>query len=254
MTQYVFGSGTMIAKRTDVANTPPYMFGVLQDVTLDFDQKLESLIGQYKVAVALGDGELKITGKAKMARWQATLPANLLTGVGLTSGSMPELPLTGESHTVPAVSGPYTVTVTNSSLVPLEDLGVFYQSNGVQLAPAASASGAGIYSFVPSTGVYTFNVADASVAVWIYYSWLAASGQELVYPNQLMGTSPVFELYLKNTTANYGVTKDFVLKLNACKASKLSVPINNQKFAIADFDFQAMADASNNVFTLGSTE
>ena len=254
MTQYVFGSGTMIAKRTDVTLQPPYMFGVLQDVTLDFDQKLEDLYGQYKVAVALGDGALKITGKAKMARWQATLPANMLCGVSLTTSAMPELPLTGESHSIPAPSGPYTVTVTNSALTPLDDLGVFYQSNGVQLTPAASASAQGIYSFNASTGVYTFNAADASTAVWIYYSWAAASGNELVYPNQLMGTSPVFELYLKNSTANFGVTKDFVLKLNACKSSKLSIPVNNQKFAITEFDFQAMADASNNVFTLGSTE
>ena len=252
MSQYLFGTGTMIAKRTDVANQPPYMFGVLQDISIDFDQKLESLVGQNKVAVALGDGELKITGKAKMARWQNTLPANMLIGQALTTGS-PQLPLTGESGTVPATST-YTITVINSALVPLEDLGVYYQATGIQLTPVASGPTVGQYAFNPTTGVYTFAAADASAKVWLYYSWAAASGQDLVYANPLMGSSPVFEVYLKNSSPSFGVPKDFVLKLNACKASKLSIPFSNEKFAVQEFDFQAMADASGNVFTLGTTE
>lgn len=253
MTQYNFATGTLIAKRTDVVNTPPYMFGVLQDISLDFDQKLESLLGQYKVAVGLGDGELKITGKAKMARFQNTLIQNILTGVSNTTGLL-EMPLTGESATIPAPSGPYTYQVTNHTLTPLEDFGVFYQSNGVQLTPVASGPTTGQYSFVASTGTYTFAAADASLAVWIYYTYTAASGLQTVYANQLMGSSPVFEIYFKNATPNFGVAKDFTLKLNACKSSKLSLPFSNQKYAIQEFDFQAMADASNNVFTLGSTE
>ena len=57
MTQFVFGSGTLIMKRTDLANTPPALLGTLQDLTIDFDRKIESLLGQYNVAVALGGGE-----------------------------------------------------------------------------------------------------------------------------------------------------------------------------------------------------
>jgi hypothetical protein len=252
MSQYPFASGTLIAKRTDVSNTPPYMFGVLQDITLDWDQKLEELFGQYKMPVALGDGPLKITGKAKFARFQLTGLANLFTGTSITSSTMPELPLTGESHTIPTT--PYQVTVTNSTLTPLEDLGVFYQSNGVQLTPVASGPTVGQYAFNAATGVYTFAAADTGLAVWTYYSWVATSGQEIVYSNQLMGSAPVFEVYFMNRSPNFGVNKDFVLKLNACKSSKLALPFNNQKFAISEFDFTAMADSSNNGWTLGSTE
>src|SRR5271169_2103105 len=103
MTAYAFGTGTLIAKRTDTANTPPFLFGVLQDVSLDFDQKLESLVGQNKVAVALGDGELKITGKAKFARLQMTLMSNLFTGQSSVAGTL-EMVSTGEAATVPSSS------------------------------------------------------------------------------------------------------------------------------------------------------
>ena len=64
MTQYAFGSGTLIGKRTDVTGTPPALLGTLQDVSLDFDRKIETLLGQYNMAVAAGGGEFKITGKA----------------------------------------------------------------------------------------------------------------------------------------------------------------------------------------------
>jgi len=252
MTAYAFGTGTLIAKRTDVTNTPPFMFGVLQSVSLDFDQKLESLTGQNKVAVALGDGELKITGKAKFARLQMTLFSNLQTGIASTTGAL-EMVSAGESATVPATS-PYTYVVANASLTPLEDFGVFYQSSGIQLTPVASGPAQGQYSFNTSTGTYTFASGDASAAVYVYYTYTATGGNKLVYANPLMGTAPVFELYFRTTTSNYGVAKDVTIKLNACKSSKLSLPFANQKFTIPEFDFQAMADASGNVFTLSTTE
>lgn len=252
MTAYAFGTGTLIAKRTDTANTPPFLFGVLQDISLDFDQKLESLVGQNKVAVALGDGELKISGKAKFARLQMTLLSNLLIGQSTTTGTL-EMTSTGEAAAVPA-SSPYTYVVTNASLTPLEDFGVFYQSSGIQLTPVASSPSTGQYAFNASTGTYTFAAGDTTAAVYIYYTYTTTAGNKLVYSNLLMGSSPVFEVYFKTTTSNFGVAKEVTIKLNACKSSKLSLGFTNQKFTIPEFDFQAMADASGNVFTLSMTE
>jgi hypothetical protein len=159
----------------------------------------------------------------------------------------------GESASVPA-SSPYTYVVANASLTPLEDFGVFYQSNGIQLTPVASGPTAGQYSFNVSTGTYTFAAADAGAGVYVYYTYTSSTGNKLVYANPLMGSSPVFEIYFKTTTSNFGVTKDVTIKLNACKSSKLALSFSNQKFAIPEFDFQAMADAAGNVFTLTTTE
>src|SRR5579884_3349164 len=91
MTQFAFGSGTLIGKRTDVTGAPPCLLGTLQDVSIDFDRKIEFLLGQYNMAVAAGGGEFKITGKAKFARLQATTINNLFLGQTLTSSGMLEM-------------------------------------------------------------------------------------------------------------------------------------------------------------------
>ena len=132
MTQFAFGSGTLIGKRTDVSGTPPCLLGTLQDVSIDFDRKVETLFGQYNTAVAAGGGEFKITGKAKFARLQAAQINNLFLGQTLTANSMLEM-TTGETDTV--ASG--AVTVANSATF-AEDFGVFYVATGVQLTPVAS--------------------------------------------------------------------------------------------------------------------
>ena len=82
MTQYAFGSGTLIGKRTDVANTPPALLGTLESVSLDFDRKVEFLLGQYNMPVAAGGGEFKIAGKAKYARLQANQINQYRVGLG----------------------------------------------------------------------------------------------------------------------------------------------------------------------------
>ena len=249
MTQYTFGSGTLIGKRTDVANTPPALLGTLQDISVDFDRKLETLLGQYNFPVAIGGGEFKITGKAKFARLQATQLNNLFLGQTLTAASTLEM-TTGEAATTATTS----FTVTNGSTF-TEDFGLFYAATGIQLTPVASAPAAGQY--IPGAvgvGTYTIAAGDENVALLVYYQYTLSSGNKIALANQLMGPVPVFEIALKESFTYFGVAKDIVLKLNACCSSKLSLPFANQKFTIAEMDFQAFADASNNIGTIGMTE
>lgn len=246
MTQFAFGSGTLIGKRTDMTGTPPCLLGTLQDVSLDFDRKIETLLGQYSMAVAAGGGEFKVTGKAKFARLQAAQINNLFLGQTLSANSMLEM-TTGESATV--VSG--AVTVANSSAF-VEDYGVFYATTGVQLSPVASAPAQGQYSV--ASGVYTFNSADNGAVLLIYYSYTVASGNKISLANQLTGPLPLFEISLKETFNYFGASKDLCVKLNACVSSKLSLPFSNQKFTVAEFDFQAIADSSNNIGTISLSE
>jgi hypothetical protein len=249
MTQFSFGSGTLISKRTDITGTPPALLGTLQDVSLDFDRKIEMLLGQYNMAVAAGGGEFKIAGKAKFARLQAAQINNLFLGQTLTANSMVEM-TTGETDTVTAAA----VSVANGATF-LEDFGVFYASSGVQLVPVAASPVQGQY-IAPSGsgGTYTFNSADNGAAVVIYYSYSITSGNKITLANQLTGPLPMFEVSLKETFNYFGTSKDIVIKLNACVAPKLSLPFSSQKFTVAEFDFQAIADASNNIGTISLTE
>jgi hypothetical protein len=250
MTQFVFGSGTLILKRTDVLNTPPALLGTLQDLTIDFDRKIEGLLGQYNVAVALGGAELKITGKAKFARLQSTQANNLFFGQTLTTPSMLEMAV-AETDSVTAAA----VTVANHTGF-VEDLGVFTAA-GVQLMPVTVTPVAGV-SYIPGAagaGAYSFATGDNGISYSIYYSYTeTASGNQIALANQLQGSMPTFEVYAKESFNYLGTTKDLVLKLNACASSKLSLPFSNSKFSIAEFDFQAQADASNNWGTLSISE
>jgi hypothetical protein len=250
MTQFAFGSGTLIAKRTDISGTQPCLLGTLQDISIDFDRKVETLLGQYNVPVAAGGGELKISGKAKFARLQATQINNLFLGQTLTATGMLEM-TTGESDTV--ASG--AITVANGASF-VEDFGVFNAATGVQLTPVSTSPVAGVSYVAPSgpPGSYTFATGDNGVGYLIYYSYTTASGNKVTLVNQLMGPVPLFEISMKETFSYFGANKDLVIKLNACFSPKLSLPFSNQKFAIAEFDFQAIADAANNVGTISLSE
>jgi hypothetical protein len=250
MTQFAFGSGTLIAKRTDISGTQPALLGTLQDISIDFDRKIETLLGQYSTAVAAGGGEFKITGKAKFARLQAAQINNLFLGQTLTTSGMLEM-TTGESDIV--ASG--AITVANGANF-VDDFGVFNAATGVQLTPVASSPTAGV-SYVPpsgSPGTYSFATGDNGVTYLIYYSYTTTSGNKIALSNQLMGPVPMFEVSLKETFNYFGTNKDLLIKLNACFSPKLSLPFSNQKFAIAEFDFQAIADASNNIGTISLSE
>ncbi len=249
MTQFAFGSGTLIGKRTDITGTPPCLLGTLDTVSIDFDRKIETLLGQYNTAVAAGGGEFKITGKAKFARLQATQINNLFLGQTLTANSMLEM-TTGEADTVASAA----VTVANGSTFG-EDFGVFYSTSGVQLTPVTASPIQGQY-VAPSgsPGTYTFNSADNGAGVLVYYSYTITSGNKISLANQLTGPLPMFEISLKETFSYFGTSKDLLVKLNACVSPKLSLPFSNQKFAVAEFDFPAIADAANNIGTISLSE
>jgi hypothetical protein len=154
---------------------------------------------------------------------------------------------TGETDAV--ASG--AVTVANSASF-VEDYGVFYAASGTQLTPVTSSPAQGQYSV--ASGVYGFNTADNGASVLIYYSYNVSSGNKISLANQLAGPLPMFEVALKETFNYYGTAKDLVVKLNACVSSKLSLPFSNQKFTVAEFDFQAIADAANNIGTISLSE
>jgi hypothetical protein len=252
MTQYSFGSGTLILKRTDVANTQPALLGTLQDNSIDFDRKIETLLGQYNTAVAVAGGEFKISGKAKFARLQATQMNNLFLGPNATqTAALNLITATGENGTV-ATSA---ITVSNGATF-VEDLGVFTAA-GVQLTPVASGPVAGV-SYVPgvaATGTYTFNASDDAVVYTIYYRYTtSSSGNQLALANALQGPLPTFELNFQEQFVYFGTNKIINVKLNACFSPKLSLPFTTGKFNVSEMDWQAIADASNNIGYISLTE
>lgn len=244
--QVFFGVGNLTLTRTDVANSTPTKFGVIQDCEIDFDFTNKMLIGQSQFPVDVARGEGKITGKAKIANILARGINDAFFGQTLGAGTGGVLYVASEAHTVSGT----TQQVTNHVGF-IADQGVFYASSGLQLTQVASGSpAAGTYSVVPSTGTYTFNAAD-EVALLFNYTYQATSGaSEISIANQLMGTSPVFSMLLNAPYKGNAMT----ISLNAAISTKLTFPLKNADYAINDFEFSAYADAAGNLGTITLTQ
>lgn len=245
MSQYVFGTGQLFA--TPVGGGAPLRFGALQDVSVDFSGDIKQLFGQYQYALDNARGKTKIEWKASSGNIDAEAFNQIFFGETLDAGD--ELvQVINEAGAVPAMAA-YEVTVTNAANFVM-DLGVFYAASGLPLKQVAAGSEAtGAYS-VSAGGVYTFAVGDASAAVLLNYLYeSAATGGSLEISNQLMGTTPKFQLVLSQIYDG----KNFTLLLYSNVADKLSLPLKQDDYLIAELSGQAMADAANRVARLTTT-
>jgi hypothetical protein len=236
-----FASASMFAVRNDSnagSNPTPVQFGVLQKGEVKFAGTNKELFGQYQFPQDVARGPVKVTGKATSAQLFSNY-FDLFFGQGVTIGAGTAFAL-NEAHSIPAPSGPYTVTTTNSGNF-AADWGVRYAATGIPFQHVASLTAAGQYTY--SAGVYTFDAADASAAVQISYEYTSTAPNELILANQLMGSTPTFSLVVPTSYKG----NIFNIHLNACISESLSFPFSNQDYSIPEFDFQAYADASNNL-------
>jgi hypothetical protein len=247
--QLSFGSGAVWGERTDVTGSGigPRQFGVLQDIEIDFDWTDKELYGQLQFPVAIARGQGKISGKAKFAQILGLLYSDIFFGVTPATGQFAVSQL--EAATVPATT-PYTVTPANAASYN-DDLGVSYAGSGGRFTRVTTPSAAGQYSVNFANGVYTFSAADASAAVLISYTYnIATSGSKLTLTNQPMGITPTFKATFYTAYNGSGTA----LRLNACTATKLSLPTKLDNWTISELDFMAFADASGTIGYLSTVE
>lgn len=236
---FSFGSGVLQGFRTDVANSTPVNFGLVQEVTADWNFDLKEGYGQYQMPVVIARGKGKMTFKAKALRISGLAFANFFFGISAATGQVATS--FAESGTIPAT--PYAVTVANSATF-VDDLGVVAFTTGLPLTKVASGPTTGQYSV--SAGVYTFAAADTTKVMLISYTYtISATGQKIVVTNQLLGTTPTFQANLYSTFQSLPLT----VKLPNCVSGKLGFSTKLDDYAMPDFEFSAFADASGNVAT-----
>ena len=244
--QVLFGAGNLTLTRTDVANSTPTKFGVLQSVEIDFDFTNKDLIGQNQFPVDVARAQGKITGKAKIANIYANGINDAFFGGTLSPGTAGDLYVQNEAHTVAST----TQQVTNHVGF-IADQGVFYASSGLQLQQVAAGSEvAGKYSVATATGTYTFAVADEVALVFNYTYGVTTGASKIVVANQLMGTSPVFSVLLATTYKGNVMN----LELPAAISTKLTFPFKNIDYTINDFEFSAYANSAGTVATITMTQ
>lgn len=243
MSQYMFGTGQLFA--TPVGGGAPLRFGALQDVSVDFSGDIKQLFGQYQFALDTARGKTKIEWKASSGNIDVTAFNTIFFGQTVASNNELKQAI-NETGTVPAMST-YTVTVTNAADFYM-DLGVYNASTGVALKQVAATPAAGEYTV--SAGVYTFNVAQASTAMLFNYLYESAStGGSLDINNQLMGATPKFQLVLSQVYDS----KTFTMLLYSNVADKLSLPLKQDDYLVAELSGQAMADSANRIGRITTT-
>jgi hypothetical protein len=241
-TSVAFGSGVLIATPSG-ANATPVQFGALQDVSLDFSFSSKQLFGQYQFPIAFARGEGKITGKAKFANIDGPLYNTCFFGQTLAAGQ--KLWAYNEAGAV-AASSPYTYTVANAAAYD-GDLGVVYASSGLALTRVGSSPSLGQYTL--AAGVYTFNSGDSGKAILVSYSYTqtaSGSGSRAVLTNKLMGAAPTFQIDFYQTSPS-SAGAQWSLRLYNCVSTKLTVATKIQDFGIPELDFEAFANAANNI-------
>ena len=201
----MFGSGVALAAPQPSSGNPapnptPLALGVLQNIKLTLGADIKSLYGIDQWAVDTAIGKRSIKGSFEFAQISNLLMSQLFFGDATAVGDVVTATYPGEAHTVPA-SVAYTITVTNAADVPLVDYGVTYANTGIALTNVGSGgtlTAAGQYKVNLSTGVYTFDSADASAAVLINYSWTPspAAGSTLSVQTHPMGWGPLIALNL----------------------------------------------------------
>lgn len=247
MSQFVFGSGTVLAIPS-AATATPQQFGTLQDVSVDFTFTNKELTGQYIYPVAVGRGPGKVEGKAKAASFSANFFNQVFFGNTPTAGG--SAVALNENHSVPASSA-YTITIAPpTSGTFLDDGGVVYATTGILMQRVSSVTAVGQYSVNLATGVYTFYSGDASASVNITYSYTESTvGYSSVLANQLMGSSPVFKVILNNQYNGNNLT----LELYQATSTKLSLGFKNTDWSVPEFDFSCFTNSANNLGKLSLT-
>ena len=255
--QYNFGAGTLFLLRTDIAVPTPVRVGTLQDVSVDMSFDVKELYGAYQAPVAVARGKQKITGKAKFAKINARQFNDAFFGQTLATGMQVQVVDEGGPGGLSISSGSDTVVVANASSMsagsPGVDLGVFNAATGIQFLAVASAPTAGQYAWNGTTGTYTFSATDqtAGVKVIVSYSYAeTTTGGRITATNQLMGSSPTFQVRLGNQYGGNGMG----LILYAAIPTKLSMAFKNEDFTVPDFEFSAFADALGRTFDWSSTQ
>lgn len=243
--QYQFAQGEVFGRRVDGSNPTPMRFGALQGITLDLGFSLKALQGskQFPIVVARGSG--KITGKADLGQFNAQLFNDLFFNESAVA--------TGQTITKPLESATITanvVTVTNNSTF-VRDLGVVKASDGTPYVRVAATPVAQQYTVNESTGVYTFNSSQNSIAVKVSYQYTdAANGKTITITSKDQGDTPYFMVVLYNSFRS----KKLTFTLNQCTSDKFGIAPKMEDFTIPSLGFEAMADDNDEVGKLSLAE
>ncbi len=248
----VFGPGILILTRTDISPGAPINVGFVQEFSIEAAATTKQLFGQKQYPLSAARGTVKLTGKFKAA----TVSGYAMNAAfyGQSSFSSTGAGIAWNVQSTFTTSTTSSSVQVGSSLTFDADLGITYAASGLPLQRVSTGSeGTGKYS-LSSTGLYSFAGTDGGTGaspgtpLKITYTSLTAAGQSLIVTNQMIGTTPTFQLDYY-TSLSQPTSKPFVVRIFSAVASKHAMMFKLEDYVIPEFDFDIFANASDQVFT-----
>lgn len=240
MSQRIFGLGNLYLI---APGSLPVQVGILQDVSFDFKATQKDLIGQLQVAVDSARAEVKVSGKVKYGEFNGALLSAMLAGSTTATGS--QIGIAGESGTIPANPGPYTVTAAHAAKW-ISDLGVYDATTKIYMKRVTGTPTTGEYSV--AAGVYTFAAADAGHIVSLAYDYTSDTlGSTITYKNQLMGTTTFFAMKLYNNFTDSSGVSNSGLYIPKVHFPDLALALKKDDWTMSDTSWSAIADADGTI-------
>jgi hypothetical protein len=223
-------------------NPTPTIIPIIQDASVDMSGEVKELYGQYRAPVDTAPGNLKCSGKFTIGSTKLLSENNMIWADSLIAGiqAVPNL-AGGDTQAISA-------TVTAAHTTGFVDLGVVF--GGINLTRVSASPAQGQYSVVASTGVYTFNAADVTLAgnVNLYYQYTPGTviGQTLTIHNQIMGYGPVVSLYISES---YQVASGVAsgIYLPACRFTGIKNAMKRDDYLKPELDFAFYADPTTGI-------
>lgn len=246
----VFGPGILICTRTDISNATPVNVGYAQEFQIEAAGTTKQLYGQNQLPLVAARSTIKTTGKFKSA---------VLSGIAMNNLFWGQTNSTATGQIAWSVGSTYSLSTAaatvqlGSSLTFDADLGLTYSTSGLpfQRVSTGSESSSGLYSMASTRpGLATFSAAETTgltagttVAIKSTYSSTTTVGTSLLVTNQLIGTSPTFQLDYY-TNLNQPTAKPFVVRCYSAIASKMTLAFKLEDFMMPEFDFDLFANNS----------
>ena len=241
--QGLFGPGILWLTNTTVTTPTPGNIGFINEFSLDFSYDTKQLFGQNQFALLAARGTAKTTGKMKAATASGQALNTVLFGGTWTAGTQYAA---AQDVNVAIPATPFTITPTPpSSGTWNADLGVINAATGEPLTAVTGTPAAGQYAV--TAGAYLFASADhtsgISVTISYAYTFTGASGQSQTIVNQLIGTTPTFQMDYQSLL--YGAS--WYLRLFQCIGSKWTQAFKITDFSMPEYDFEFFATAGGNI-------
>lgn len=245
----VFGPGILIVTRTDITIPAPVNVGFAQEFSIEAAASSKQLYGQNQWPLAVARGTIKGTGKFKAAVVSGLAWSAIFYGQAASTASGQIAWTIDSTFTSNSTGGTGSFQV-GSSLTFDADLGVKGSTTGLpyqRVTTGTEVSGRSYSITAANAGQYNF--ADQGANLKITYTSTTTAGQSMIVTNQLIGSTPTFQLDYY-TNFNQPSAKPFVVRLYQAIAEKHAMQFKLEDYMIPEFDFMLTANAAGQVYNL----